>query len=328
MQRDEEFKSIIREIRARTVGAPSNSDRLIALYARERPDFAELSTGELVSLARQRQAAVYSADSRLDMHEVVSTEVREAAAAVALMVHTDQLIVGTTSVELVTNQFGDEYQLCSAERYYDQPCVGFGSAALISADLVVTAAHCVPGLSLQHRLRELSSTRFVFGFTSVNGGTARTSLPLQNVYRGIDIVSYSLDDTTGSDWTVIRLDRPVGEAVPLRLCGSRRVPDRTRVSVIGHPCGLPTKYAPDAHVQDNTNEFYFTADLDVFGGNSGSPVLNDKMEVEGILVRGAPDFVWDGHCYRSLVIPIGQRNDHSYGEDCVRASAFAHVLSP
>ena len=62
---------------------------------------------------------------------------------------------------------------------------------------------------------------------------------------------------------------------------------------MGHPSGLPLKYADGARVFETEND-YFSTNLDTFGGNSGSPVFNaDTLEVEGILVRGDTDYVMD-----------------------------------
>jgi hypothetical protein len=48
---------------------------------------------------------------------------------------------------------------------------------------------------------------------------------------------------------------------------------------------------------------YFTANLDSYAGNSGSPVFNQKTgRVEGILIQGADDFVYneENQCLESL----------------------------
>jgi V8-like Glu-specific endopeptidase len=60
---------------------------------------------------------------------------------------------------------------------------------------------------------------------------------------------------------------------------------------MGHPSGLPMKYADGAKVFGNFDN-YFSTNLDTFGGNSGSPVFNAKTnEVVGILVRGDIDYI-------------------------------------
>ena len=54
------------------------------------------------------------------------------------------------------------------------------------------------------------------------------------------------------------------------------------------------KVAGGAKVRSNNNGVYFVANLDTYGGNSGSAVFNlQTREVEGILVRGENDYVYD-----------------------------------
>jgi hypothetical protein len=83
------------------------------------------------------------------------------------------------------------------------------------------------------------------------------------------------------------------------------------------------KVAAGAAVRDNTPSAFFVANLDTYGGNSGSPVFNSVThEVEGILVRGEADFVQQGNCRVSLVCPsTGCR-----GEDVTRTTEFANLV--
>jgi V8-like Glu-specific endopeptidase len=95
------------------------------------------------------------------------------------------------------------------------------------------------------------------------------------------------------------------------------------IYVIGHPCGLPLKYAPGAYVCD-VNETCFSADLDVYSGNSGSPVFDSKThEVIGMAVRGDNmDFRWNGKGWISVIYP--NLDIVSGGAHCTRVSEFIH----
>lgn len=69
---------------------------------------------------------------------------------------------------------------------------------------------------------------------------------------------------------------------------------------IGHPSGLPRKYA-GAQVakvwsQSPDGSYRFVANLDSFAGNSGSGVFSTAGELVGILVAGATDFFSSGGC--------------------------------
>jgi hypothetical protein len=68
---------------------------------------------------------------------------------------------------------------------------------------------------------------------------------------------------------------------------------------------------------------HLVANLNTYGGNSGSAVINSEtFEVEGILVRGETDFAWQGDCNVSLVCPTSGCR----GEDCTRTTEFANLI--
>jgi hypothetical protein len=95
------------------------------------------------------------------------------------------------------------------------------------------------------------------------------------------------------DTVVIYMGTEKLELILNKIKGGK-IDDRTPIVVIGHPSGLPTKIAGGAKVRDNSNDIFFSANLDTFGGNSGSAVFNEKSgEVVGILVRGENDYVND-----------------------------------
>ena len=132
--------------------------------------------------------------------------------------------------------------------------------------------------------------------------TPTLTLDASQVYFGAEIVARQQE--IDSDWALIRLDRPVMDHVPLDLRRAGQVPDQQDLFVVGHPLGLPRKYAGGAVVQDNTPASYFAANLDTYMGSSGSPVINTQTGVvEGLLFGGNVDFVRDGDCERSSVCP-------------------------
>jgi hypothetical protein len=164
--------------------------------------------------------------------------------------------------------------------------------------------------------------RLVYGCEMANATTPDITIDNDEIYRGIRILGRQIG-TQGTDWALVQIDRPVLNRPYVRIRRSGKIPDGAAVHVIGHPCGLPKKYAGGAVVRDNTPSPYFVANTDTYGGNSGSPVFNHAThEVEGILVRGETDFVWNGNCRVSNVCPA----NGCRGEDCTRTTEFVSLV--
>ena len=83
-------------------------------------------------------------------------------------------------------------------------------------------------------------------------------------------------------------DQAVTDRTPFTL-STGSLNSHEALSMIGYPLGFPTQVATNGYIlfNDATRDSFFT-NLDAFEGNSGSPVLNAKNEVVGILVGGTP----------------------------------------
>jgi V8-like Glu-specific endopeptidase len=115
------------------------------------------------------------------------------------------------------------------------------------------------------------------------------------------------------DYAFIELDRKVNDRQPLKVRKTGKISKGASLVVIGHPTGLPTKIADGANVRTLQGKF-FVANLDTFGGNSGSAVFNaETEEVEGILVRGETDYVYNSSL--GCQVPNVCSNDACRGED-------------
>jgi len=285
----------------------------------ERAGVAELegiATDDLVSALRSAQKVIYGTDDRLDLFQVTNPSHRAAADGVVVLINAGSITANANGTSTIATQnFGTTYNLCTSERFRTQPLAGYCSGFLVDPSLIVTAAHCVDSTSL-------ADARFVFGFQMRDANTVDTTVPTSEIYRGIRIIGRAIGNQ-GTDWCVVQLDRPVLNHNPLRIRRTGQIADNAGVYVIGHPVGLPKKWAGGAVVRDNSQSRYFVANLDTYGGNSGSPVFNATTHaVEGILVRGETDFVMNGTCVVSNIIPTSG----GQGEDCTRVSEFASLV--
>jgi len=239
---------------------------------------------------------VYGADDRKEYFQVTDFRQKRLADATAVVVSPSVLTQTATGYSLSTaTTFGATYSLCSDEPFATQPDPGYCTAFAVGSDLVATAGHCVSN-------NECASTWFVFGFRLDAANTVRKDVPAQDVYKCASIVGRT--SKANDDWAVVRVDRAITGRMPLRLRRTGSVPLAAPLVVAGHPAGIPVKVAANATVTDTAPANFFAANLDTYGGNSGSPVMNATTGlVEGILVRGNDDFVYDAtrQCYRSNV---------------------------
>jgi len=206
------------------------------------------------------------------------------------------------------------YDVCLSERYAKKNILGACTGFLIGDDLLLTAGHC---LSDQDTCNNVS---WVFNRT-----TDSPYIENEKIYKCKEILETGIYKDDYLDYTLIRLERRVSSATPLKLATKEKVHRGDQVYSIGHPFGLPLIVSDDAFVTSPISTYdqffiyaenphdedkdillnpsdYFMANLDVFKGNSGSPVFNKENEVIGMISSGSEDWVYsDQFCNESIV---------------------------
>lgn len=208
---------------------------------------------------------------------------------------------------------------CDGERFAEQVTGGWCSGFMVGDDLIATAGHCGTTLS------DIENTAYVFGFAVEDSfSTGRQRFEASQVYFGKELIAHDLSQT--GDYAVVRVDRaieaPGAVALKVRDSGAPSIDDT--LGVIGHPSGLPTKVAfGDETKLRAVQGPWLIANLDTYGGNSGSAVFNTIGEVEGILVRGAQDYIDNGSCFVTNFV-----SDEEGSEAVTAASVFRqHIPS-
>ncbi|GGG05987.1 hypothetical protein GCM10010912_58310 [Paenibacillus albidus] len=274
-----------------------------------------LTTKELIDTATEKLEAIYDTDDRVDLFRVNDKNIIEQADSVVSLFKNENIVdLGNGFSELKIKTTGELYNFCRVEPFNDQPSGAFCTGFLVSSDIIATAGHCIN----ESNLHEI---RFIFGFRMLDEKTAQTQIRNSEIYKGIKIIGHQLENN-GSDWALIKLNRKVNNHNPLQIRMNGIISNQEKLHVIGHPIGLPVKYAGNAKVKKNEDSSFFLGSLDTYGGNSGSPVFNSKGVVEGILVRGATDFVSLGTCTVSFVCS----DQTCEGESCTRTTEFASFL--
>lgn len=263
------------------------------------------------SFAQVGPDVIYGSDDRLDLYQVENSRLREAAESTVALFQAGQVSVNGSRASLSVRPYGSGMSLCADEPFYDQVNGAFCSGSLIAPDVIMTAGHCV------RTEQACQGTKFVFNFGVKQKGVMPTSVGADDVYSCKKLIAQTLVGN-GADFALIKLDRPVVGRRPLRFNRNGDPANGTPLVVIGHPAGLPTKVAGGAKVRDASPSGYYVANLDTYGGNSGSAVFNaTNLVVEGILVRGENDYVWRGSCRVSQQCA----DDACRGEDVTKMSS-------
>jgi len=262
---------------------------------------------------------IYGEDDRRDLFDSHNDpKLIELARSTAILVRKSDLKPEAQQFRLPKDTFGVSQGLCESEPFFEQPTPGFCSGFLVGDDLFVTAGHCITDAGM------CAGVSMIFDYGYDQQGKDLSTVDADNVYYCKSIVSRAQGSGNGKDYAVVKLDRPVVGREPLKLRREGTISKGDPVTVIGHPSGLPTKITSGAKVRTNDSNLpYFVANIDSYGGNSGSAVFNTSNgEVEGILVRGETDFINRNGCMVSNKCAEGACR----GEDVTKADVYARFI--
>lgn len=230
---------------------------------------------------------IYGEDNRRDVYDSTNASYIELSKSTAAMIDSSSLTKNSTGDISISGTKLEERGICAKERFSQQLSAANCSGFLISNNVLVTAGHCIKNQN------DCKTYKWVFDFKVDHEDQLDVNVPADSVYSCKKIISRTLDSVSQDDYAVIQLDRKVTDRQPLKYRTSGKIAKGAKLVVIGHPTGLPTKIADGATVRGLQTKF-FQANLDTYGGNSGSAVFNaDTLEVEGILVRGENDYIYD-----------------------------------
>lgn len=270
------------------------------------------------SVASADDPAIYSQDNRMEWYEAQSSPSAQQAARSTLVMFRKNILEssGPSQFTIRSQTLASRYNLCSDQRFREQPSYGTCSGFLVAPNILATAGHCVNSQA------DCLTKAFALDFMYSAPGQNLTQVEASKVFYCKNLVSRFLDDK-GVDYALIELDRDVAGRTPLTLSATPVVSARTPVTLIGYPSGMPLKIAEGAEVLTGFNPSYFLSNVDAFGGNSGSPIINSNTgAVEGILVRGASDYMDRGSCKVARVCTTATCN----GEQATRSAIVLAAL--
>lgn len=269
---------------------------------------------------------VYGQDDRLDVFQV--DDAKKALADSVASLWDPQLLEydpRSGAYHLITRSFSDKMGLlCPSEPFRDQPTGPVCTATLVGEDLLLTAGHCVPDL------KECAKSWFVFGFAIKDpAGAAPSSVPPSEVYSCAEVVDHYENRTSTrairADYALVRLDRKVTGHRIVPIARDDGLAKGDAVFMLGYPSGLPLKVVGGATVRSVSDPGFFLADLDAFGGNSGSPIFNERTNaIEGVLFAGDQDFGLNED--ETCVVVARRGQNEGSGEAATKASLLRALI--
>lgn len=265
-------------------------------------------------------SVVYGDDDRLDHFEVSDADLLALADATVALMSTSDL----TSVSGGRFQVDDGYTLddsrgplCGTEPFANQPTTAYCTGFLVTDQIVATAGHCVDS-------RSCNGTAFVFDYRMASASTLDNPVDANDVYTCASVLENT--ETSTVDFALVQLDRPVTGHTPMAVRTSGTPTVGQPLVMLGHPSGLPIKIAGGAEIKTVSPSGYLEANVDAYGGNSGSPVVNaSTLEVEGILFSGETDYAYANGCWRSNTCSDANGCNGGF-ERITRADRFAYLI--
>jgi V8-like Glu-specific endopeptidase len=265
---------------------------------------------------------IWYEDKRMDFYEITDEQVKRNSNCVAAIMLKNNLINEMNGFStLKIKIYGEAHNLVETEPFRNQPVIAGSPSTgfLVQKDVVATAAQCVIS-------KKITNFCIVFGYKMLDPTTPVIKVPNENIYSCVKILHIVYNSIGNkSSWALVQLDREVKNQEVAAISKDDISRDQS-VYVIGHPMGLPLKYAAGGRVCD-LKEALFEAKLDIYMGNGGSPVFDaDTHEVIGIVTIGYNrDFRITDKGLASVIYP--NRDIKSEGPQCTRISELIDYIS-
>jgi V8-like Glu-specific endopeptidase len=262
---------------------------------------------------------IYGDDNRVDVIDSQNSMFVELSKSTAAMIPKGKIsVLGNGVTKISGSKLSSRY--CKTERFANQPTAANCSGFLVGENLLVTAGHCMKSQS------DCDKSKWVFDYKISQAGQTSIEVPTSSVYTCKKVINTVLNNYGDkNDFALVELKKKVTDRRVLDYRKTGKISVGEDLVVIGHPSGLPTKIADGAKVSTRSGKF-FSAHLDTYGGNSGSAVFNANTgAIEGILVRGARDYVYDSAqgCMASNV--LGQ--SEGKGEDVTYITNIPELMN-
>ena len=270
---------------------------------------------------------IYGEDDRVEIADVKNVFLQNASSAVAIRIQRKDLRESNLFPWLLfpnVSSAQKKYNLCPEVRFSNQAALGSCSGFLIGDKILATAGHCVRSIT--------SCNDYLWAFHYREDFSVH-HLPFlleDDLYSCKRILfQQSPGPKGGADLAIVELDRVVEGATALELSsGQAPLVFGTQLGMVGYPLGMAQKavLTSTPHPRVESDSDFFALNLDAFGNNSGSPLINLATgEVEGLLVAGeAPDFDLD--LARNCKVEKRCLENECRGETLLKSSAIVRLF--
>lgn len=250
-------------------------------------------------------------DRRDEFSGDVSDALRKLARSTAMVMENANITKGNDAQWTLESQpLSDAYMMCPDEVFASQPVTGMCSAWLVAPDVVVTNGHCITSQA------DCAQKSFVFDFAIGEEGANPNQVNPSQVVACKEMLAWDNTSHCDVDFAVVRLERAVTDREPVKVRGPNDELKADNLVIIGHPFGLPRKYALNGQVIKQGDNG-FTTTHDIFGGNSGSAIFDaESGTVQGLIACGGSNLQWENWAGKwSLAQKTGQPCDQTCDED-------------
>jgi hypothetical protein len=237
-------------------------------------------------------ATIYGTDDR---EEVVFTDHLDRSRPVAVALHNR---FSWQLPKVKSASLKERLRVCPDDRFADQPSIAVCTGVHIGGGVILTARHCMK------TALDCERYRWAFNYRTDVVGDKSGEFNLENTYRCEKIL---LSDEK-LDLSLVQLEKTASTEATQKLTAS--APVTTHIYALGSPVGLPLKYS-GLGLSKEGEEHFILASLDVFQGNSGSPIFNDRDEMLGVLIAGEKDFTVNAqnNCRETLVVDESRQEE-------------------